>query len=375
VSADGPNLEFFSARGLTEDQVARWRDFAARVPWTHYRQDPAWAETERYGSGISAREPWYFWAESDGEICLTAAGVRRRLPVPGYVFWEFNHGPVFLDNAVLDAFLPWLLAQLSPTAARVRIQPSMPLDAQADDVETILDAHGWTRRRTHGIWTTLLIDIMPEESLIVAGFRDATQRAIKKSRRLGVEVHAEDTPEGWRAIADLQAELSLRAPVITVDAATIERISLGWLRGGAGGTVLVARHEGEAIAAGLVVVHRDTAYLPVIPSTRGKGDLPASHLLVWEAILWAKAHGCANFDLVGYGLTAKPGDPIAGINQFKRGFASLYGLHKTVAVHEIVLAPTVVSLATRARRYQSRLSHRSHDSAPPAQQIAKGGQA
>jgi hypothetical protein len=269
------------------------------------------------------------------------------------MFWEINYGPTFLDVAVFDAWLSHLPGGLGRGAARLRLQPPVPLERGGDAIEPVLERHGFVRQRPYGGWTTLLLDISREESEILSGFRDATRRAIKKSGRLGVEVRPEDTRDGWRVVADLQTELRRRAPVPPLNEDMMERISPGWLRNGAGGTVLVARHRGEPVAAALVVTHRGTAYLPVVPSCRRNGDIPASHLLVWEAIRWAKKQGCSALDFVGYAMAAEPGDSLAGINQFKRGFAPLDNLIRYVAMHEKVFNPAVVGLASRARRTQS----------------------
>ena len=54
-------------------------------------------------------------------------------------------------------------------------------------------------------------------------------------------------------------------------------------------------------------------------------------------------HGCTALDFAGYSLVAQPGDPLWGINQFKRGFAGLDELRKSVAVHELVRSPLLVA--------------------------------
>jgi hypothetical protein len=369
------DIVFSSAPVLTATQLAAWRTFAAAVPWAHYRQDPAWAETERQEGRLGAREPVFFWGEKDDCLCLTATGIRRRLPIPGYVFWEFNYGPTFADPDAFAGWLAWLPAGLGRGAARLRLQPPLPLTPSGDDIETLLEGHGFSRERLHGGWTTLLLDITPTEEEILAGFRDATKRAIKKSRNLGVTVTPEDTPEGWQIIAGLQTELGRRAPVPPLDTRMCARISTDWLRAGGagggvgdaagspvggpgggdhpgGGTILVARHNDRPVAAALVVTYHGTAHLPVIPSRRGS-DVPASHQLVWETIRWAKEQGCTKLDFVGYGMTAQPGDAMSGINQFKRGFAPLDNLVRTVAMHEKILAPRVVALAGAARKVQA----------------------
>lgn len=353
----GPDehLRFFSAPRLGADEIAGWRDFADRVSWAHFRQDPAWAETERYGSRAAAREPRFFWAEADGVICLTAIGVRRRLPLPGCAFWEFNKGPTFLDIRAFDMWLPWLRSWIGRSAARIRVEPPAPLNQGGDGIEAVLERHGFTRRED---WATLLLDLTPGEDEIIAGFRSTTQQSIRKSRALGILIEPQDTPDGWCTIAALQADLSLRAPVPLVDESMIERISRHWLCGGSGGTVLVASHEGEALAAALVVTYRGTGHLVMMPSGRRQKELPVSHLLLWEGMRWSRQHGCTTFDLGGYSLEAQQGDSLWGVNLFKRGFAPLDCLSKSVAMHEIVLSPTVVALATMVRTCQSRLGRR-----------------
>jgi hypothetical protein len=350
------SLGFFSATDLTDDQKAAWREFAGRVPWAHYEQDPDWAETRRGGRGKESGTPRFFWCEKDGEVCLTAIAIRRRLPVPHGVFWQFGKGPTFLDAEVLDEWLSWLVSVTRRDSARIRMAPAVPLHEGGDETETILERHGFLRRRMLGGWATLRMDLTPDESALMASFRPSTQQRIRKSGGLGVRVEPSDSHLGWATLAMLQAQLSGRAPVAVTDASDIERISRSWLRGGEGGTVLVAFHEDEPLAAALVVIHRLTGYLVMMPSSIRQKEYPTSHLLLWEAIRWAKQHGCARFDLVGYSLVARPGDPLWGVNEFKRGFASLDNVIRFVAFHELVVAPNVVRLAAVSLAFQARLA-------------------
>ncbi len=364
AASPAAGLRYFAAPRLDGEQPLRWREFAHGVPWASYHQDPAWAEVERCGSGSTARQPFFFWAERDGVICLTALGVRRHLPLPGRVFWEFNRGPLVLDSAVLDDWLSWLGGRLGREAARLRVQPAMRLDAGGDDAETILERQGFARRRAMGGWATLLVDIGHDDDDVLASFRAETRRAIRQSQRHGIEVRVEDTPSGWSTLSSLQAELRRRAPVPELDEATLARIEAAWMAGridGSGGTVLVARHDGEPLAAALVIVHGSTAYLPVIPSSHHHDKLPASHLLVYEAMRWARLHGCTTFDLVGYSMMARPGDSLWGINQFKRGFASLDHLTRSLAIHEKVCSPAVCALANAERRVEALVRLRADD--------------
>jgi lipid II:glycine glycyltransferase (peptidoglycan interpeptide bridge formation enzyme) len=123
----------------------------------------------------------------------------------------------------------------------------------------------------------------------------------------------------------------------------------------------VARHEGEPVAAALIIAYRGTAHLSMIPSSRRHPKLPASHLLVWEAMRWAKAQGCTTFDVDGYSMMARPGDNLWGVNEFKRGFAPREQVSKCVAIHERVFSPAIVASAAALRRLQSRRRKKASD--------------
>ena len=287
-------------------------------------------------------------------MCLTALGVRRRLPVPGRVFWEFEGGPVVLEPAVLDEWLTWLTATLGHEAGRLRVQPAWALDEAGDQMESILDAHGFVRRRGLGIWTTLMVGLERPDDELLASFRRQTRQKIKQSGALGLQVSAEDDERGRAALVALDAEMAARTPVRPIEQGIVAAISRHWFRDGAGGTVLVARRDGEPLAAALLIVSRATAHLHTLPSSRRSNDLPATHLLVWEAMRWARDHGCTLFDLDGYCVTAHQGEPLWGVNQFKRGFAPKLDIVRTVAVHERVFSPALVSSAALVRELQGR---------------------
>jgi len=352
-SSGAPLASFFAA-WLADDDASHWRAFAQRVPWASYQQDPAWAPIEECGERPGVRKVFHFWSERAGEICLTALGVRRRLPLTARAFWEFNKGPTFVDVEVLDAWLAWLVGTLRRDAARIRIEPAMPLATGGDDVETLLERHGFVRRRSDGTWSTVMVDLRGDEEQLLASLSAQTRRKVKKSRLLGIAVRAEDSPSGWRVLSGLERELSRRAAVSPVDVVTLSCISRQWLKGGTGGTLLVAYRGEEPLAAGLVIAYRDTAYLPLIACSPSVRDLPLSHLLVWEALEWARHHGRTVFDLEGYSQMARPGDVLWGVNQFKRGFAQGRQPTKAVAIHELVFSPALVTAAGAVRSLQAK---------------------
>jgi hypothetical protein len=355
-----PECTYHVAPYLEERVLWDWHRLADAVPWSDYRQNPAWAETQRAGSGIHARIPYYFWVERGAELSLTGIGMRRSLPVPGRAFWEFDGGPVFSELSAFENWLPWLVRRIRPDAARIRMAPPATLESIGDDIETVLEAHGFERRRRFGGWATVCQQLPVDEDALLKSFRPTTRQRIRRGDRLGIKVAEEDTSSGWTVLSWLLTELARSSPVSQVSPDDLSRVSRDWLRDGAGGTVLVARKDREALAAALVIRDRDTAHLRLLASSKAHRRLPASHSLVWEAMRWALRQGCSHFDVDGYSLRARPGDPLWGVNEFKRGFVSLDGLRRSVAIHELDAAPIVTAAASAVRDAQSRIQRRMH---------------
>lgn len=352
--------QFYSS--LLDDDLQRgWREFNDGVAWSHFMADTRWAEIDRSGSGRTSRRPCFFWAEQDGEIALTALGVRRALPVPGRAFWEFHKSPTFVGLDVLEEWLGWLIPALGHDAVRLRVSPPVPLGGGGDDVESVLERHGFVRRRVMGSWATLCVDLQRSEDEVLGSFRSSTRAIIRKSVRYGVAVTTEDSPQGLAILHDLQNAMRTRTPVPAVSAEALSRISRFWLAGGAGGTVMIARQDDRPLAAILVLKHRDRAFMHMMPSVSHdgvRGGVSTSHLLLWEAIRWARDHDCAVFDLGGYNLMARPGDPLAGVNFFKRGFAPDEEPEKVVATHERVSSSLIEASARAYRQAEKAIAGR-----------------
>jgi lipid II:glycine glycyltransferase (peptidoglycan interpeptide bridge formation enzyme) len=121
-----------------------------------------------------------------------------------------------------------------------------------------------------------------------------------------------------------------------------------------------------APVAGLILFHfGTTAWYFYGMSRETHRDRMPSHLLQWEAIRWAKAHGSRTYDFWGAPDTADVSDPMFGVYRFKSGFGAahvrmlgawdfpvrpaLYRLYSTVL-------PRVLDVLRRRQRERTRRS-------------------
>lgn len=87
-----------------------------------------------------------------------------------------------------------------------------------------------------------------------------------------------------------------------------------------GSIMLIAEHDGEALAAmWLGLSGRQATYLYGASSTNKRNLMPA-YALQWAAIKKAKMAGCTYYDMFGISPTANPAHPMYGLYRFKKGF-------------------------------------------------------
>jgi lipid II:glycine glycyltransferase (peptidoglycan interpeptide bridge formation enzyme) len=81
-----------------------------------------------------------------------------------------------------------------------------------------------------------------------------------------------------------------------------------------------AKHEGDILAAIIVLFHGQHATYLYGASSNLKRNLMAAYALQWRAIQDAKEAGCRYYDLFGIPPDENPNHPMAGLYRFKTGF-------------------------------------------------------
>jgi lipid II:glycine glycyltransferase (peptidoglycan interpeptide bridge formation enzyme) len=82
----------------------------------------------------------------------------------------------------------------------------------------------------------------------------------------------------------------------------------------------IGEHEGDRLAAIVVLFFGKTATYLYGASSNLKRNLMTPYALQWKAMQDAKEAGCVNYDLFGIPPTDDPNHPMAGLYRFKTGF-------------------------------------------------------
>ena len=294
--------------------AAAWEDFLAAHPNAHLLQTAAWGELKRaFG--------WYALRLTAGEV--GAQVLFRPLPL-GFTVAYLPKGPVG-PRAAWPALWP-------EVDALCRRERAVFLKVEPDVWEEEPDATPPPRFRPslHAIQPrrTLVVSLAGSEEEILARMKQKTRYNIRLAARKGVTVRPWDDVAGFHR---LMQETGARDGFGVHSLAYYRRAyDLFHPRGEA--ELLVAEYQGEPLAALMVFARGRRAWYFYGASTGKHRNKMPTYLLQWEAMRWAKARGCTEYDL--WGVPDADGDTLEaqftrrrdglwGVYRFKRGFGGV----------------------------------------------------
>lgn len=177
---------------------------------------------------------------------------------------------------------------------------------------------------------TLCVDLRPSEEAILARMKQKGRYSVRVAQRHGVSV-VEGT--SGRDIEDFLAIYGETAARQGLDAKPPEYFQalVPMLSSLGRGSVFFAEHQGERLAAAVVVRFGRRATYFFGGSLGSRRHVMAPYLLQFEIMRWAKALGCEWYDLWGVAPEGEPDHPWRSISVFKRKFGG----------QEVGLVPTL----------------------------------
>lgn len=257
--------------------------------------------------------------------------LRRALPrLPlGLIYVPKGPALDYNDEAALEFVLETLedIAHKSRSIF-IKIDPDVSEEEShlAGPVKALLNRRGWCFSPEQVQFkNTLCVDLRRSEDELLKAMKAKTRYNIHLASRRGVEVRPgalEDIETFYQLYREtaLRDSFIIRPPAYYYDAwGTFMRAGLARL--------FLALHEGEVLA-GLLLFHLGKrAWYMYGASSDRKRQVMSNYLLQWEAMLWAKAQGCAIYDMWGAPDILDESDPLWGVYRFKAGFGGSFVRH------------------------------------------------
>ncbi|MFN2568405.1 MAG: lipid II:glycine glycyltransferase FemX [Candidatus Dormibacteria bacterium] len=301
-------------RPATPAELARWDDLVSANPdGGQVLQTRAWGE---FKSRHGWRPSYRLHETSVG--CVAILFLTRRIPGIGPL-WYSPKGPGVTDPAALLELLSHR-GDLGGAFA-VKVEP---------EIEAGNDLSAWpgaglvkAPRDVQISRATIVMDLRPEEKVILASFKPKCRYNIRLASRRGVRVRP--MPMG-----DAEVDIMYRLMLATQGRAGFtlrhpKYFSDYWRRQQelGQGQLFFAFHGDEILAGAFVTFLGAKAWYKDGGSVKRHSELMAPHLLQWEVMRWLRARGTELYDMVAVPRPAEmaPEHPLHGLYRFKSGFS------------------------------------------------------
>jgi hypothetical protein len=174
--------------------------------------------------------------------------------------------------------------------------------------------------------SSIEIDLDRSIEDIFSNFRKGHKSDIKKALKLGLTVEQASTRDELDSFFQIYLKMC-HARNISERGLTQNNIFdfYNFLKENNRGNILIVKDNTGLVIGGAILAYQGkTVRYFKGAADPDKRDLPISHIVLYEAIVKAKADNFKFFDFWGYNHFADQNDPVYNINHFKKGFGGYY---------------------------------------------------
>ena len=321
-----------------------WEQYLERYPDAHLLQTTPWA-TLKNAFGWNA--DWVISTANNFEI---GAQILFRQVVPGISMAYMPKGPIY-DHCKHPYPPSWnkFWNQVDrmchkKRAAFLKVEPDFWVksetsfqleDGFSDDIiptcfqiipESIFPPSGF-RMGKHSIQPprTLVINLVGDEDQLLSRMKQKTRYNIKLALKRGVVVRPSSDIAAFHQLMELTGERDR----FDVHSHQYYQAAYDIFHSRGSCQMLCAEYEGRIIACLMVFAYGRRAWYLYGASSNEHRDFMPTYILQWEAMRWARAQGCQEYDLWGVpdadveyleANFSDKRDNLWGVYRFKRGF-------------------------------------------------------
>jgi lipid II:glycine glycyltransferase (peptidoglycan interpeptide bridge formation enzyme) len=342
----------------------QWDDFLTGQPRGHLLQSYEWGELNTYLGGRTRRLAALENGRVVGVMQLSIAPVPIPVSIPGlHPTWLYcSRGPTVEspDSPALAALIESAHALARRERAVVlRLEPNI-----ADDdpqMDAWLAAYRGLGFQTNPIAIhgrrSWVLDIRPDAEQLLANFKMTWRQNVRVSERKGVTVREAESDADFDAYYQL-LEITSERDAFFIHSKDYHKEILRTFAAKGDAVLYLAEHEGEPLAAKMLIRFGDWCWDMFGASSNNKRNLKATYLLQYRCFQWAQSKGCSYFDFRTIPEVLEPGEEMWGVYEYKKGFGGFSRLN--IPTQDYVYRPLIYGAwrktveIRRARRHEER---------------------
>ena len=311
----------------------QWNNYLTSQPRGHLLQSYEWGELNKYLGGRIYRLGALEDGQMVGALLLSVAQVPLPASIPSVRFnWLYgSRGPTVAspDSPALIALVEHAhkLAR-KEHAVVLRLEPNIADDDPAmEEWIVAYRALGFQINpiAVHGRRSWVL-DIRPGDEQLLANFKMTWRQNVRSAERKGVVIREAENDADFNAYYDL-LKLTSERDDFFIHSKDYHQEILRYFADKGDAVLYLAEHEGEAIAAKMLIRFGDWCWDMFGASSNNKRNLKPTYLLQYRCIQWAQSRGCSYFDFRTIPEILEPGEEMWGVYEYKKGFGGFSRLN------------------------------------------------
>lgn len=342
------------ARIITDRQ--QWNDFVAASECCNITQSYEWGEL---GPHLGSQIMRIGVIDDEGKLCAAMLLLIVRAPIIHRPYFYAVRGPVIDDpsSPALSTLLNFVKVEARKQGAfMLKVEPSV--DGEDERWLMALQQQGF-RANPYAVHirNEWVLNIQLEEQELLAGMKEKWRYNIRLAGRKGVTVRRGEGQADLDAFYKIYETTSERDQFFIHNKAFYEEIMRLYSQDDRF-ALFLAEYQGQPIA-GIVVLRfgRWSWYMYGASSNEHRNLMP-NHLLQWNGMQWAKAHGCWYYNFRGIPDILEEGQELWGVYVFKRGFGG-YAI-RALETHDLVYQPLVYNVYMRLLEVKRRRDEKRH---------------
>jgi len=342
----------------------QWNNFLTSQPRGHLHQSYEWGELSQYRGLPIYRLGALEQGRMVGSMLLTVTPVPLPLPMPKLLpRWLYClRGPT-LEHPNAPA-LAALIEHAKEIAGReraviLRLEPNVADDDANMDVWTSSYHALGFRTNPYALYPrrSWVLDIHPDIDHLFANFKTTWRQNVRVAERKGVIIREAQSDADFNAYYSLMEVTSKRDNFLLLSK-DYHREILRLFAEKNDAVLYLAEHEGEAIAAKILIRFGDWCWDLYGASSNNKRNLKPTYLLQYRCFQWAKARGCSYFDFRAIPEVLEPGEEMWGVYEFKKGFAGFSRLN--IPTQDYVVRPLIYTAWRKYVEIRRTQEHENH---------------
>jgi lipid II:glycine glycyltransferase (peptidoglycan interpeptide bridge formation enzyme) len=279
------------------------------------------------------------------------------VPVLRRPYFYAPRGPVIddPDSPALAVLLNYVRAEAHKRGAfMLKIEPSVP-DGDEQWLAALKRRGFRVSPYASHVRHEWVLDIRPDEKELLANMKEKWRYNVRLAARKGVTIRRGDGQADVDTFYRLYETTSERDEFFIHNKSHYEDVMRLYSQGDRA-ALLLAEHEGKAIAGIIVLRYGRWSWYMYGASANEQRNLMPNHLLQWNGMQWAKARGCWYYNFRGIPDVLEEGQELWGVYVFKRGFGGYPMMF--LETHDLVYSPLVYAAYMRLLEVKRRRDER-----------------